>query len=258
MKQKLTYKNELDLSYAEYGDRNGYPLLVQHGLIASIDDFDLFDRLLQNGARLICIARPGYGASSPCILDSLAGWADLVAPLVVKLGLARFDILAMSSGAPYGYSLAARFPQEVRHVYVFSGTPALYDAVVRSQWPYPPAGDQSLDELEALAHDLFFSGLSADDLKKNDVRDSMMNGCFGVAQDLKLRFLDWGFRLSDVKARVVMRHSKEDDSVPFQTAVRTAELLPDCELELLESGPHFSSEALDEFIRDKMVGNLKP
>ena len=44
MKQSAPYKNGQALSYAEYGDKNGYPLLIQHGLIASISDDDLFDR----------------------------------------------------------------------------------------------------------------------------------------------------------------------------------------------------------------------
>jgi hypothetical protein len=47
MKQILRYKNGNQLSYAEYGDPNGYPILVQHGLIASIDDSALFKRLIQ-------------------------------------------------------------------------------------------------------------------------------------------------------------------------------------------------------------------
>jgi len=38
MKQTLSYKGENSLSYAEYGDKNGYPILIQHGLIASIDE----------------------------------------------------------------------------------------------------------------------------------------------------------------------------------------------------------------------------
>jgi hypothetical protein len=67
----------------------------------------------------------------------------------------------------------------------------------------------------------------------------------------------WGFSLSDVKGKVFMRHSKCDDAVPFKTAVRTAELLPNCELELMESGPHFSNEALDDFIEKTMVNKLR-
>jgi len=251
MKQKILYKDGKCLSYAEYGDQNGYPILVQHGLIASIEDVDLFGRLLQNHARLICMARPGYGDSSPYVMESFAEWAEIVAPLTSKLKLTQFDILGMSSGAPYSYAIGCRFSEKVRNIFIFSGIPALYDDIVLSQWPYPAIKNQNMAELKNLARELFFQNLTEDDLKKNDIRDSMMNDCFGVAQDLKLRFMDWGYRLSDVKAKVFMRHSKED--LPFTTAIRTAELLPDCELELVETGPHFSKEALDDFIEKIML-----
>jgi glutamate/tyrosine decarboxylase-like PLP-dependent enzyme len=38
VKHIVEYQNGNVLSYAEYGDRNGYPILVQHGLIASINE----------------------------------------------------------------------------------------------------------------------------------------------------------------------------------------------------------------------------
>jgi pimeloyl-ACP methyl ester carboxylesterase len=256
MKQKITVKNGVSLSYAEYGDQNGYPILIQHGLIASIDDYALFDRLIRLKTRLICIARPGYGESTPYILSSLAEWAGMVLPLIMKLRLTQFDVLAMSSGAPYGYSIGCGFPDNVRNIYIFSGTPALYDEIVRSEWPYDLTHNQDMDALKKLARELFFSHLTEADLLKNDVRDSLMHDGFGVAQDFKLRALDWGFKLSDLKGKVLMRHSKCDDSIPFQTAVRTAELIPNCELELTETGPHFSKEALDDFIERTMVRYL--
>lgn len=257
MKQKIMYKNGSYLSYAEYGDTNGYPILVQHGLIASIDDYELFDRLIQLNTRLICIARPGYGESSPYVMDCFAEWADIVLPLIRELKLAQFDILGMSSGAPYSYSLGYRFPDKVRNIYIFSGIPALYDKIVLSYWPYEVTKNKNIADMENVAHELFFSNLTIDDLKKNDIRDSMMHNGFGVAQDLKLRYMNWGFYLSDVKERVFMRHSKCDDAVPFNTAVRTSELLPICKLELMETGPHFSNEALDDFIKKTMVNNIK-
>ncbi len=85
MKHTLTYKNGLQLSYAEYGDKQGYPVLVQHGLIASIDDYELFDRLLQRRVRLICVARPGYGGSSPYQLNGYAEWAYILSLLIQEL-----------------------------------------------------------------------------------------------------------------------------------------------------------------------------
>src|SRR5689334_20501044 len=101
MKQVALYKNGKSLSYAEYGDKNGYPILVQHGLIASIDDFNLFEGLTALGARLISIARPGYGGSSPYVMRNLGEWADIVSMLVDELKLSQFDVLGISSGAPY-------------------------------------------------------------------------------------------------------------------------------------------------------------
>jgi hypothetical protein len=84
----------------------------------------------------------------------------------------------------------------------------------------------------------------------------MMHHGFGVAQDLRLRFIDWGFSLSTIQAKVFMQHSRCDDAVPFQTALRTSHLLPDCELELKEAGPHFSAEALDDFIQKTILKDL--
>jgi pimeloyl-ACP methyl ester carboxylesterase len=186
-------------------------------------------------------------------MDSFAAWSDIVSPLIDELQLSQFDILGMSSGAPYSYAIGCKIPDRVRNIYIFSGIPALYDEMVRADWPYPAIDHQTMPEVEALAYELFFSNLTPDDLKKNAIRDSMMHHGFGVAQDLILRFKDWGFRLSDIKARVFMRHSRCDEAVPFKTAVRTAELIPHCTLELVETGPHFSKEALDEFIEQTIL-----
>lgn len=76
-----------------------------------------------------------------------------------------------------------------------------------------------------------------------------MNNCFGIALDLKLRSLDWGFRLSEVRENVYMRHSRTDSAVPFITALLTSQLLPNCKLYIEEQGEHFSEGALDAFIK---------
>lgn len=257
MKKISHYKNGERLSYAEYGNPNGYPILVQHGLIASIDDCHLFERLIEFGARLICIARPGYGESSPYMMKDIAEWADIVSGLIDELTLSQFDVLGMSSGAPYSYALGYKFPDKVRNIFILSGTPALYDEKVLSFWPYPVIKNAAIPEMQKLAYELFFSNLSDEDLTKNDIKDSMMNNCFGIAQDLRIRCMDWGFRLSDVKENVYMRHSKADDSVPIITAEITAHLLPHCKLEIRENDPHFSTKVVDDFIRTVMYDHLK-
>ncbi len=254
VKQIVQYGNGHSLSLTEYGDRNGYPILVQHGLIASISDYDLFHRLLDSGTRLICIARPGYGESSPYAMRNMAEWGDIVSVLVGELELSQFDVLGMSSGAPYSYAIGYKLSDKVRNIFIFSGTPALYDDRILAFWPYPVNKKASIGELESLAKDLFFLDLSPEDLLRDDIKDSMMNNCFGIAQDFKLRCNDWGFSLSDVKALVYMQHSKEDNQVPFITAEMTAKLLPNCRFEAREKGEHFSNDRLDDFIKTVMAG----
>ena len=258
MKQTLLYQmpahqNSHSLSYAEYGDKNGYPILVQHGLIASICDFHLFDQLIASGARLISIARPGYGESSPVIMKTMAEWGDIVSVLVDELGLSYFDLLGMSSGAPYSYAIGYKLPHKVRNIFILSGTPALYDDKILSCWPYEVNRSATIAELERFANQFFFADLSEEDLARNDIKDSMMNHCFGIAQDLKLRSMDWGFKLSDVRGFVYMRHSRADDQVPFVTAQMTSHLLPNCRFEVKENDPHFSADVLDDFIKTAVL-----
>ena len=257
MKKSLLYKNENVISYTEFGDQTGYPILIHHGLIASIDDYHLFERLIGMGARLVCIARPGYGKSSPYLLQNLAEWADLAGAVIDELALSQFDVLGMSSGASYSYAVACRLPDKVRNIYIFSGIPALYDEKVLSYWPYEVKRNASLAQMEELAYELFFSNLSKEDLEKKDIKDSMMNNCFGVAQDLKLRSMDWGFRLHQVSQNVYMQHSKEDEAVPFMTACLTAKLLPNCQLDVREQGEHFSKDLLDDFIKIVIASNYE-
>jgi pimeloyl-ACP methyl ester carboxylesterase len=253
----ISYKNGNTLSYADYGDPQGDPILIQHGLIASIKDQGLFQRLIENRARLICIARPGYGASSPYQMKNVGEWADIVSILVGELGLSRFDVLGISSGAPYSYAIGYGLPEKARNLFILSGTPALYDENVISCWPYPVSKNASMAEMQALACRLFFSHHSKEALEKDEIKDSMMNDCFGVALDLKIRAVDWGFRLSDVKAKVTMRHSRSDEAVPYITAEITSGLLPDCHLETRENDVHFSQEVLDDFINTAMAGHYK-
>jgi pimeloyl-ACP methyl ester carboxylesterase len=248
VKEIIQYKNGNILSYLECGDQKGHPILIQHGMIASINDYHLFKRLIDAGTRLINIARPGYGESSPYVMKNIVEWGEIVSVLVDELGLAEFDVLGISSGAPYSYAIGYALPDRVRNLFILSGTPALYDEAVLSFWPYPVSKNVSIAEMQALAYELFFSHLSTADLEKDEIKDSLMYNCFGIAQDLKIRCLDWGFRLADVKARIVMRHSRSDDSVPFVTAEMTSQLLPDCRLEIKENDPHFSQEVLDDFI----------
>jgi pimeloyl-ACP methyl ester carboxylesterase len=193
-------------------------------------------------------------------MNNIAEWGDIVSILVDELKLSQFDVLGLFSGAPYGYALGYALPEKVRDIFIFSGIPALYDESILSYWPYEVTKNASIAEMETLAYELFFSNLSREDFEKDDIKDSMRNNCFGIAQDLKLRCIDWGFKLAEVKANVYMQHSKADQNVPFSTAEMTASLLPNCRFEIRENGEHFSKDRLDDFINTIMLQHyeIKP
>ncbi|MBA4384092.1 MAG: hypothetical protein C0410_05095 [Anaerolinea sp.] len=256
MPQILITEKEISLSYTEYGSPDGYPILVQHGLIASIKDGDLFDRLIQAGARVICLARPGYGESSPYVLSNIGEWGELVAELVRELGLTRFDVLGISSGAPYSYAIAWALPEMARNIYIFSGIPAMYNDEVLVHWTFEVNKDTNLEEMKRLTHELFFSELTAEDLARNEIKDSMANAGFGIALDFRLRCTDWGFQLAEVKQPVIMRHARFDGNVPLITAEKTAAMLTNLELHVEENDIHFSQEMLEAFFATEIILRL--
>ena len=248
-------KNEL--SYTEFGNSNGYPILVQHGLIASIKDGYLFDRLTEAGARVICIARPGYGESSANVMYSIGEWGRMINELVSQLKLNQFDVLGISSGAPYSYAIGYALPESTRNIYIFSGIPAMYDDKVIAHWPFPVQKNASVLEMKKLANELFFSNLAAEDLLRNDSRDSMANEGFGIALDFCLRCMDWGFTLAEVKQKVIMRHAGFDVNVPLVCAELTAAMLQNAVLKVEENDIHFSQETLDDFIGSEIIPRLQ-
>jgi pimeloyl-ACP methyl ester carboxylesterase len=100
MIKHFSYNGTETLAYNDFGNEKGFPILVQHGTMASIKDIGYFDEL-QKVARVICIARPGYGESSPYILKNILEYGTIVSKLVETLSIKQFDIFSSSAGAPY-------------------------------------------------------------------------------------------------------------------------------------------------------------
>lgn len=252
----IVFDQKKVLSYTEYGNPSGFPILVQHGLIASIKEAAIFEPLLQQGARVICAARPGYGETSPIEMKNIREWGDIVSPLVTALNLNQFDVLGMSSGAPYCYAIGSKFPLQARNLYVFSGIPAMYDDDILAHWPFEVQKGAPIRGMQQLARDLFFRDLSEENLAKDEIKDSMCNDCYGIGLDFHLRCLDWGFKLGDLNQKVFMRHARFDQAVPFITAEMTAKLLPHCSLQVEENDIHFSQDTLARFMKDTVLQNI--
>ena len=248
MVKLVQLSNGLSLSYAEYGDTVGFPILTQHGMIASISDGQLFDSLSEKGFRVICIARPGYGKTSAYSMMSIQEWGAIVKEFLDVMDIKKFDVLGISSGSSYAYSILNAIPDQIRKAYIYSGIPALYDEEIQRLWPFEITPQYSIDEFKNIARNVFFSNNADEKGLGIDEKDSMMNNCFGIAQDLKLRCSNWGFRLEDVKSTICIQHCLEDKNVPFITAEMTAKKLENSIFVVKEGNDHFSKKGLDDFI----------
>src|SRR5215471_16126611 len=166
MVKKFCFDGKNVLAYNDFGNKDGFPILVQHGTMASINNIDSFAEL-GKAARVIFIARHGYGESSPYVLKNLLEYGEIVAKLVEDLGIDQFDVLGSSAGAIYCYAITKACSSKTRNIYVYSGTPALYDAEVRKNWPFPISGEITVEESQKIAFDVFFYCFSEEDKKQN-------------------------------------------------------------------------------------------
>jgi pimeloyl-ACP methyl ester carboxylesterase len=101
------------LAYAEWGDRNGSPVIECHGNPGC--RVLLWDESVAAllGVRLITVDRPGIGLSSSKPGRSVADWADDVGELCDAIGVERFSVLGYSVGGAYACGCAVRLGDRV-------------------------------------------------------------------------------------------------------------------------------------------------
>jgi pimeloyl-ACP methyl ester carboxylesterase len=102
-----------------WGDRSGRPVLCWHGVGLASPGGLAFEQpapsLAAHGLRILALDAPGFGASPP--LEQRAyhphALADLVPPLLDRLGLDRVAFMGFSWGGDVGCHLGARHPERL-------------------------------------------------------------------------------------------------------------------------------------------------
>jgi pimeloyl-ACP methyl ester carboxylesterase len=235
------------VSYAEYGDPAGAPVLLLHGtpgsrLLGALFHAPARDR----GVRLLAPDRPGYGRSSPREGATPADADALLTPVLDDAGVERAGVAAFSGGAPYALALAASRPDRVAAVEVVSGAapPALVDD--------PPGATRALSTLGTRAPRLLgglfrvLAGVarvsprvvvaqyttgaaSVPDGDARLVRDEFVEAVArtraGVVRESRLLDRAWDVDLDAVERPVRLRHGARDANVPVAAARRLADRL---------------------------------
>ncbi len=92
------------LNVREFGARDGYPVLYNHGGLLCGEDIAVAHAVAQRlGVRLIAPDRPGVGTSSVKPCRRVVDWRDDVAEILAGVG--DYAALGWSLGGPYALAL---------------------------------------------------------------------------------------------------------------------------------------------------------
>jgi pimeloyl-ACP methyl ester carboxylesterase len=115
------------LTFAEWGDPNGFPVFALHGTPNSRFARHWDDaKYVEAGARLITYDRPGYGQSERLPGRRVVDCVGDVEAIADALGLSQFAVTGASGGGPHSLAVAARLPDRVTRA-ACEVSPAPYD-----------------------------------------------------------------------------------------------------------------------------------
>lgn len=278
-----------DLSYAEFGDPRGLPVLWLHGTPGASRQVApaAVAAASEMGVRIVGIARPGAGHSTPHAYGAVADIAGDVEQLVDRLGIDDFAVVGLSGGGPYTLALGAKLSDRVRGLCVLGGVPPAvgpdateggvvaflarhHRAIRLAHRPVGRVLNTALKPVVPLGHslgDAFFRFLPEADRRVfqtpgvkemfvGDFARSITEG-FGTRAALRDAVLfgrDWGFRLSDVTVPVQWWHGDVDWCIDLPHGQHCVARLPDATLRFVPGGSHLTGYAAADEVIEAVKG----
>jgi pimeloyl-ACP methyl ester carboxylesterase len=280
----LTLANGGTLSWREYGDPKGSPLVFFHGWPGSSAQGIFLHRAgLENGLRIVSMDRPGLGESSPIPERTFLHIPPLVEELAEALDLGPYDVLGMSGGGPYALACAWALPHRVRRTVVCCGAPPIdspearrrYSPVYRAlmgvhdRFPgvlksalapvtlagriRPPWPLMRLVSLFMKPKDKeFLSDRTRFDQFYPSLRNAMRSGHKAIYDDGRCYSLPWPFEVSEIRVPVRIWHGTQDTNFHHSLAEKLASRIPGAAFFLREQG-HYS---LPAFCTEEIIADL--
>jgi pimeloyl-ACP methyl ester carboxylesterase len=279
------------LAYAEYGESNGSPVFLFHGLPGSRLAWGyLPNDPFPPGLRLIAPDRPGYGRSDPNPDRTLLDWANDITELADALAIDRFAIVGVSGGGPGALACAWQMPDRLTAVGVVSGA-APTDAsgvfegmsttnrfFMNLAWRSPWLSTLNVRLLASLIrrnsaryiHTMKFKVHDVDkailalpeiqDMLVQDFTEALRGGAQGMVDDMTANHgRPWGFPLDQIRAKVHVWFCELDHSVPPAMGRYLSHTLPNCETTLIPDAGHLwillhLNEVLTALVSGQSIG----
>jgi pimeloyl-ACP methyl ester carboxylesterase len=126
----------VEVFYREAGPKDAPTILLLHGFPTSSHMFRNLIPELSDRFHLVAPDYPGFGNSAQPGMDefdyTFDGLANLMEKLVAELGIDKYSVYLMDYGAPVGYRLAERNPEQVEMLIVQNGN--AYTEGLREFW----------------------------------------------------------------------------------------------------------------------------
>jgi pimeloyl-ACP methyl ester carboxylesterase len=255
------------------GDPAGRPIVVHHGSPGSRYLLDQWTReAAEDGVRLLCYDRPGYGGSSPQPGRVVADCAADVRTIAAAFGYERIAVWGISGGGPHALACAALLPDLVCAV-----------ASLAAIAPYGPTdldyftgmGQENVDDIRlmlrdreaarrkvaadraaimAASADEVIAGFETlistadaaalrggmDDYLLTSMQLGLAPGDQGWWDDCVNDVVDWGFDLASIAVPVQLWHGREDKFVPFQHGEWLSRHIPGVDAHLTDTDGHLT------------------
>ncbi|EGE02793.1 alpha/beta hydrolase [Trichophyton equinum CBS 127.97] len=258
----LTLPDGRKLGYAQYGLLTGKPIFYLHGLPGARTEAACFEDLARElGARIIAADRPGIGWSSPHAGRSLLDHPKDLEELANHLKLDKYGVLGISGGGPYALACAASLPPEkLKAVSIICGLGPPDIGMKGACWAnwlgftlgyryFPMATGWYLKRQLAANLDLsdekryqrlrkeVFKSKSMPEKDREIMKDestlrlflrtsrqSFSQGNDAAVQDGRLMYMDFGFRVEDIRPGLPVQlwYGKQDVAVPLNHGVQIA------------------------------------
>jgi pimeloyl-ACP methyl ester carboxylesterase len=257
------------LCYAEFGARDGFPVLALHGTPGSRLKFSIAHAEAKRlKLRIISLDRWGYGESTPHPNPSLVGFAEDIEQLLDRLSIRRFGLMGLSGGAPYAVAAAAAAKDRVSKLALISplgpvdGLPSselrLFHRICFRALPHIPGAATGVFRL--YRHLLLMAPRSAirlaslaslrqdkELIRSPEIiahlsaafREGLRNHAAGGQIDLHVFCRPWGVALQEIRADTRIWFGSEDINVPRAAVLRLALAIPRAELIQLQGCGHY-------------------
>lgn len=277
------------LTFAEWGDPDGFPVFSLHGTPNSRFARHYDERVYREaGARVITYDRPGYGGSDRHPGRRVVDCVSDVTVIAASLGVGRFAVVGTSGGGPHALAVAARLPDRVSRAACVVGV-APYDtpdfdwlegmdplnvqelgwALAGEEVLVPELEREAAETLKRVAADP--AKLLGDDWKlseadraalagherhaviRQDVAETFRRGVWGWVDDDRAFISPWGFDLAEIRVPTRVVYGLTDVLVPRQHGDWLARNVPGAEVVANEKLGHLGDSAVVTELYDWLV-----